>query len=382
MKKYREQKSTKKKTEILLVGPWTKPQKEKNPKQIKDLIKEDVKILGIHFGKNSQNKNEEKLNSKIEEVIDKWRDKDLSMGGKVLILRTLVTSKIWHIAKVTGLQRKFIERVNRIMSSFFWYPKTFHSLNLQTLKNAIEVGGLDFPDLDTELEAYLLEKISVAISHPEKQWVGSFIYRLGRTLNNILPRTRYTKVTENQTATSMIVQKAFPKTIGKINDWKKMDYKKIRKAIRQNIHTTGPNGNLETKIWKNLRKSSRLYKRIDLNFLAAHNRLPLANFLFQKHIANSNKCRLCQKEPETQEHLFYNCLVIQNVRQKLFNDLNKINFNGNLDYELLITHSQVKSPLVNEYLFIFKQSIWQLRGALYYTSGIVDPKERTGEYLS
>ena len=165
-------KINKEKTEILLIGPWTKTQKEKIPSQFFNQISENAKILGVYFGKNAQKLNEQMLISKIEGVIEKWEDKALSMTGKILLLRTLVVSKIWHVAKVTGLQRKFIETVNRKMASFFWYPKTFHCLNIQTLKNEITEGGLDFPDIETELQAYHLETICDALNNPEKQWVG------------------------------------------------------------------------------------------------------------------------------------------------------------------------------------------------------------------
>ena len=45
---------------------------------------------------------------KIQIEIEKWKNRDLSMAGKITVLKTLIMSKIWYIAKVTGLQKKFI----------------------------------------------------------------------------------------------------------------------------------------------------------------------------------------------------------------------------------------------------------------------------------
>ena len=213
------------------------------------------------------------------------------------------------------------------------------------------------------------------MNNPEKQWVGNFIFRLGNLLNGILPRNRSTKLTDKQSPASSIIQKSFPKTIGKIPDWEKTDFRTIKKAIKINIQTTGPDGEIGKKIWTNIRKSSRSYKRVDLNYLAAHTRLPLARFLHQKQIARSDKCRLCYKESETQEHLFYTCCLIQELKRLLISDLNKIDGSGNqLTYNLLMTHTPNKSPIVNEYLSIFKQSIWQLRGAVFYTPALKNLK--------
>ena len=368
------------KTEILLIGPWTKNKKDKIPSRFKLYIKESIKILGIYFGKNSNNLNEQRLAKDLDNIFEKWKDKELSMSGKVSILRVLVLSKIWHTAKVIGLQRKFIVEINKKMANFFWYPKRHHCVNIQTLKNEREAGGMDFPDLEIEMEAYYLENIANALKHPEKQWVGMLQYRLGKLLEDILPKNRFRKVTDIQSPSSSIIKKAFPKAVGKIQNWSETDFRKIKKVIRENVNVTGPNGKNEGKIWMNIKKSSKSYKRVDLNYLAAHTRLPLANFLYQKGISKSNLCRLCYKVPETQQHLFFECCTIQDLKQILISDLRK-NSGIQLTYDVLMTHTPVKSSYANEIMSIFKQSIWQLRGALYYTPKINNlRKELTAIY--
>ena len=94
------------KTEILLVGKWTNRQRELIPKQYRKYIKDSIKILGLHHGKNSQNLNEDMIAQKMDIEIEKWKDRSLSMRGKVTIMRSVILSKIWHVAKVNSLHRK------------------------------------------------------------------------------------------------------------------------------------------------------------------------------------------------------------------------------------------------------------------------------------
>jgi len=64
-------------------------------------------------------------------------------------------------------------------------------------------------------------------------------------------------------------------------------------------------------------------KRIDLNYMMAHRRLPLADPLRKIGITKDNKCRLCQIKPETLQHLFLQCEMITNLKDKLEKILGK-----------------------------------------------------------
>ena len=52
-------------------------------------------------------------------------------------------------------------------------------------------------------------------------------------------------------------------------------------------------------------------------------------------------------------------------------------------YSHITTHTPATTPKVNEILSIYKQCIWQVRGALYYEGGINDiPRELYHLYVS
>ena len=113
------------------------------------------------------------------------------------------------------------------MTKFFWHPKTFHCINIKVLENDLRKGGINFPNIEIEIEAYFLETISIAMNHPEKQWVGMLRYRLGEKLKGILKTDQQiVKLTDKPSPTSdTIIWKAFQITIGNIKNWEKADFK-------------------------------------------------------------------------------------------------------------------------------------------------------------
>ena len=113
------------------------------------------------------------------------------------------------------------------MTKCFWHPKTFHRINLQNEPNK---GGRNFVDLELEINAYFLETINTAINHKDRQWVGMLIYRLGRPLAEVLEiGGRKVKYAEKQSANSSTILRAYTKFLGKIKDWRKADFKSIKR---------------------------------------------------------------------------------------------------------------------------------------------------------
>lgn len=350
------------KTEVLLVGKWSKKKRSEIGEKYRKLVKESIKILGVHFGKNAEALNEGNMKEKIDGELEKWKDRNLSMRGKIAILRTLVTSKIWHVAKVTSLRRSFITKMTAEMVRFFWYPKNHHPLNLRILQNDVNRGGQNLPNIQLEMETYFIETVSLAANNPEKPWVGMTRYRHGAMLKGILPEQKNTEITKKQSVTSKNVQNALQKLEGKIQNWNKMNYSKFLVILKENVPVEG-----REEDWRNIKNSSKNLKRADLNYKIAHGRLPLAEFLERKNITGDNKCRLCRKDPETHLHLFYECQTIQETKMALIVEIKRIDHKfGGLTFEFLTWHKPKVAQKINELLSVFKQCIWLTRSAVYY----------------
>ena len=67
--------------------------------------------------------------------------RNLTLEGKITILKTLAISKIIHLSLITNAPTQIINELNKIQKEFIWNgsnPKIKHS----TLRNKYESGGL------------------------------------------------------------------------------------------------------------------------------------------------------------------------------------------------------------------------------------------------
>lgn len=150
-------------------------------------------------------------------------------------------------------------------------------------------------------------------------------------------------------------------TAGKIRNWRKVTIKKLKSVIRQNSEVKTGAVPMTADKWRNVKYASKNRKRSELNYLMAHERLPLADFL-EKIGKSDVDCKLCQKERETQYHLFYECTETKETQNKLSNLARTFKVK-NVPYALLVSHTPKVNATLNEAMSIYKESVWHTRCA-------------------
>ena len=112
------------KTSVMGIGINTKPQLCAN---IPLAVTDTIKLLGITFSNRLNNMTElNYLNkiSEIESLINQWRKRQLTIQGKIIVLKSLVLSKLIHL--LTALPRpndETISRLEKVMYRFIWNGK-------------------------------------------------------------------------------------------------------------------------------------------------------------------------------------------------------------------------------------------------------------------
>ena len=102
-----------------------------------NLHEDTTKMLGIHYSYNKQLENDEnfkKYVTKIENVLQLRKSRNLSLEGNITIFKSLALSKITHLAIVK------IDQLNKIQKNFIWNwlnPKIKNS----TVNNDYENAG-------------------------------------------------------------------------------------------------------------------------------------------------------------------------------------------------------------------------------------------------
>ena len=137
-----------------------------------DLSKECVKILGIYFSYDKilmNDKNFIGTVEKIEKLLNIWRQRQLTLEGKIVIFKTLAISKIVHVAYLSIVPKSIIEKLEKIQNEFIWNGKKA-KINNKTLCNKFHEGGLQKVDIQSKIEALQLSWIKRLKDEHEHQW--------------------------------------------------------------------------------------------------------------------------------------------------------------------------------------------------------------------
>ena len=299
-------KVNKEKTEILLLGTWTT--KEKANFEFKNYVKSKIKLLGVYFGEEAEKANWENLPGKIERTLQIWENRALSLKGKVILIKALALSKLWYIGKVTGIPKSVIVTIEKILFKFLWGKRNYEPIKRKVMKNSIKEGGVDFPDIKTKIRALLVHRVTEIISDRTKTWEGLFIYRLGYTVRDIIPEYARNIYAHTLTLTKINkqIREALIEIKGKIKDWGKESVKSLTQKLRcerevPNIETKLRTKNFEG-IWEKIDQSSKIKKRVEWNYLAAHRALPTGDWLNERNIRVNVKCISCGGREESVAH--------------------------------------------------------------------------------
>ena len=137
-----------------------------------DLTKECIRILGIYFSYNKSvmhDKNFIVTVEKIEKLLNIWRQRQLTLEGKIVIFKTLSISKIVHVAYLSNVPKAIVEKLEKIQSEFLWNGKRA-KINNKTLCNKFQNGGLQKVDIQSKIDALQLSWIKRLNDENDHQW--------------------------------------------------------------------------------------------------------------------------------------------------------------------------------------------------------------------
>ena len=103
----------------------------------------EVKILGVYFTRNIKKKdnlNYKEILSKIKKLLGWWKQRDLTIMGKIQLLKTYALSKLNFVSSLISVPRWVCEEVEKISFEFVWGGKD--RIKRKILYQNYEFGGL------------------------------------------------------------------------------------------------------------------------------------------------------------------------------------------------------------------------------------------------
>ena len=146
-----------------------------------------MRYLGIYIGNNkaiNSTKNWEDKLQEISSILESWKTRDLSLFGKVLIIKTLAVSKIVLAASLLQVPQNFVDRLNTILFTFIWGRRDKVSRK-KVIKKVTE-GGLNMVDIEclfSSFKAYWLKRI-LSCDCQNESWAQIPLYYLNTFVSN------------------------------------------------------------------------------------------------------------------------------------------------------------------------------------------------------
>ena len=120
-----------------------------------DLRNECIKILGINYTYSSElqmTNNFDKCQENFISSLRYWKFLNLSLYGRVTILKTLAIPKIKYICNVLIPSETFIRNIKSEIVNFLWKSSTSKIKYSTIISNRMD-GGLDLPDIENLLKS-------------------------------------------------------------------------------------------------------------------------------------------------------------------------------------------------------------------------------------
>ena len=108
-----------------------------------------VKCLGVYIGHNSEkcyNKNWIRKFEGIEKLLTLWSKRNLSLFGKITVIKTYALSKIVFPATMLPTNKEIIKKLASLFHRFLWGKRD--RIKRESLTNTIQCGGLNMPDIE------------------------------------------------------------------------------------------------------------------------------------------------------------------------------------------------------------------------------------------
>ena len=141
------------KTEILLLGS---AKRLDIPAKFRSNIKDEVKCLGINIHKDAKTtarNNTANAMEKMKSTLKTWSTRNISMAGKIAIVKSLVTSQLTYVlSTLRSPDPTTITEINKSIYHFIYNSQT-DKIKRRTLIAPYEEGGYKMIDIESQNEA-------------------------------------------------------------------------------------------------------------------------------------------------------------------------------------------------------------------------------------
>lgn len=138
-----------------------------------------IKILGIYFNNSVMASHIEEnwvlRIDKLHNLIKTWSMRDLSIHGKILLVKTFMISQFTFVMQSVGLPESVLLKINRLLYKFVWQrrfsnKKAFEKVKRKVMQSDFENGGLRMVDMCKLQTIYYLQWAGKIVAMKNENW--------------------------------------------------------------------------------------------------------------------------------------------------------------------------------------------------------------------
>ena len=150
--------------------------------------RDPIKSLGIYFG--YHNKECEKLNfekqfKKCEKIINDWNKRNLTLIGKIVIVKSLILPNLTYLISNITLSKEHIQKFKSLVYNFLWKGKKDRVKRTILAKDYSE-GGLRMIDIDSYIKSIQTQWIIKLWGNKSDNWTIIPRFYLNKFGDNLL----------------------------------------------------------------------------------------------------------------------------------------------------------------------------------------------------
>ncbi len=135
-------------------------------------IKEPLQTLGIVLTDTVESNYKMNFQSRImtlKNVLNIWKQRGLSLKGKVTIVNNLALAPLIYVSSVINTPIRAIQEIDQLISDFIW-DSGKSKISKRTLTQSIEKGGLKLTDYATKVNALQLSWVKRLVDDSNANW--------------------------------------------------------------------------------------------------------------------------------------------------------------------------------------------------------------------
>ncbi|MES9885145.1 MAG: reverse transcriptase domain-containing protein [Sedimenticola sp.] len=295
------------------------------------------KIFGYHFGHdNTEDDIWANHLRNINNTLQLWKSRLLSMKGKSTVLNSLCVSKLLYYAAATLIPSHYSTLLQRYFFNFIW-NSTYEPVARKTLYMPFRDGGLNVPNIKLKLEALYISHVQKLINNYDATWTYFARYWVGIQLrehnaslaSNLIPHSESVPPFYDRCLSAFKkITSIKPDINFKSNFPSKIFYIILSSDSREAPKVEGifPTVNFSSS-WNNLHESCIDPVTRDTIWRICHDVIYVNYYLYRKHISKCRTCPFCGKV-ETVRHLFIECAAVSPLNKIILRLLGRLSNNS------------------------------------------------------